>query len=80
MRSIRDHGDNPSGLSTHDPMRDPAYRRVAREVSDAFRRRKGIPPLPRVGEEARIDKGPGDDRPRRPEREKEDGRFDPMGA
>lgn len=47
MSTIRDRGDNPSGLSTFDPMRHENYRRTVRAISDRFHRLKGIPPLPR---------------------------------
>jgi len=43
MTTTRDLGDNPDGLSTHDPTRHARYRQVAREIFDAFRRSKGLP-------------------------------------
>ena len=47
MSTIRDHGDNPAGLATFDPMRRENYRKAVRAISDRFHRLKGIPPLPR---------------------------------
>lgn len=40
-------GDNPQGLATFDPMENPKYRKLVREISDRFRRSKGLPPIPR---------------------------------
>ena len=60
MSTIRDRGDNPSGLSTFDPMRHENYRRAVRAISDRFHRLKGIPPLPRFADRAPLPPREGD--------------------
>lgn len=46
-RETPPRGDNPAGLATFDPMENPKYRKLVREISDKFRRSKGLPPIPR---------------------------------
>lgn len=60
MSTIRDHGDNPAGLATFDPMRHENYRKAVRAISDRFHRLKGIPPLPRF-EDRQPGLPPGED-------------------
>lgn len=40
-------GDNPAGLADFDQMENPKYRGLIREISDRFRRSKGLPQIPR---------------------------------
>lgn len=58
MSIIRDRGENPSGLSTIDPMRHENYRKTVRAISDRFHRLKGIPPLARFEDREPIERRP----------------------
>ena len=44
MSTTPPHGDNPQGLASFDPMKNPRYRAAARTFLDDYLRRNGMNP------------------------------------